>query len=88
MKDPWESTAGRLKPKRKKAVTTVEVIEPNMEKAPQPYSISASFDEGDRISHRTLGDGVCQGSAGTGKIKVLFGEDAKILIHQRPSAGA
>ncbi len=88
LKDSWESTAGRLKPKRKKAVATVEVIEPNMDKEPQPYSVSASFETGDRISHSTLGDGVCQGSAGTGKIKVLFGEDAKILVHQRPAARA
>jgi hypothetical protein len=88
MKDPWESTAGRLKPKRKKAANAVEIIEPNMEKPPQNYSISASFEVGDRISHSTLGDGVCQGSAGTGKIKVLFGEDAKILVHERPSQRA
>jgi hypothetical protein len=88
MKDPWESTAGRLKPKRKKAANVIEIIEPNMDKAPQPYSISASFESGDRINHSTLGDGVCQGSAGTGKIKVLFGEDAKILVHERAGASA
>ncbi len=88
MKDSWESTAGRLKPKRKKAVNTVEIIEPNMEKAPQSYAISGSFDIGDRIDHLTLGSGVCQGSAGVGKIKVLFGEDTKILVHERPARSA
>lgn len=82
-KDSWESTAGRLKPKRKKVVNTVEIIEPNMEKSPQNYSITGSFDAGDRITHKTLGDGVCQGGAGEGKIKVLFGEDTKLLIHER-----
>lgn len=87
-KDPWESTAGRLKPKRKKVSNAVEILEPNMEKAPQSYSVMASFEGGDRISHVTLGDGVCQGSAGTGKIKVLFGEDTKILVHERPKKTA
>lgn len=85
---PWESTAGRVKPKRKKAVNTVEIIEANMEKATQTYSIFASFEGGDRIDHKTLGSGVCQGSAGTGKIKILFGEDTKILVHERPSPSA
>ncbi|MGK0485019.1 MAG: hypothetical protein ACJAYI_000527 [Myxococcota bacterium] len=82
-KDSWESTAGRLKPKRKKVANVIEIIEPNMEKAPQSYAISGSFEVGDRITHKTLGDGVCQGSAGDGKIKVLFGEDTKLLVHER-----
>lgn len=84
----WESTAGRVKPKRKKSVNTVEIIEPNMDKAAQTYSIFGSFEVGDRIDHKTLGSGVCQGSSGTGKIKVLFGEDTKILVHERPSSNA
>ncbi len=88
MKDPWESTAGRVKPRRKKVSQAVEIIEPNMDKEPQSYSITASFEVGDRIDHSTLGAGVCQGSAGAGKIKVLFGEDTKILVHQRPARGA
>lgn len=88
LKDAWESTAGRVKPKRKKVDNSVEIIEPNMDKPPQPYSVNGSFEGGDRIEHKTLGVGVCQGPAGTGKIKVLFGEDTKILIHQRAPAGA
>jgi hypothetical protein len=82
---PWESTAGRVKPKRKKASNAPEIIEPNLEKAAQAYSIFGSFEGGDRIDHKTLGSGVCQGSAGTGKIKILFGEDTKILVHERPN---
>ncbi len=88
LKDSWESTAGRVKPRRKKTAHTVELIEPNMDKPEQAYSINASFEGGDRIQHATLGNGVCQGSAGTGKIKVLFGEETKILIHERPAPGA
>ncbi len=83
LKDSWESTAGRVKPRRKKAEAAIEIIEPNMDKPAQTYSIKGSFESGDRIDHKTLGSGVCQGSAGTGKIKVLFGEDNKILIHER-----
>ena len=87
LKDAWESTAGRVRPKRKKVEATVEVIEPNLTKPVQTYSINGTFEVGDRIAHKTLGEGVCQGTAGAGKIKVLFGEETKILIHQRAAAG-
>lgn len=87
LKDAWESTAGRVRPKRKKQAQTVEIVEPNLDKPPQTYSIGASFEVGDRIDHKTLGVGVCQGSAGTGKIRVIFGEDTKILVHERAAPG-
>jgi hypothetical protein len=84
LKRSWEMAAGRVKPRVKRQAATVEIIEPNMEKAPQSYSTKGDFEIGDRINHATLGDGVCQGGTGTGKIKVLFGEETKILVHQRP----
>lgn len=88
LKRAWETAAGRVKPKVKKQSATVEIIEPNMEKAPQPYSTFGDFEVGDRISHATLGEGVCQGGTGAGKIKVLFGEETKILVHQRVAPGS
>jgi hypothetical protein len=59
------------------------IIEGNMEKPRREYTIRDSFEAGDRIDHRTLGEGVVQGSLGRGKIKVLFGDDMKALIHER-----
>ena len=91
--DPaWEQGAGKLSPRSKsksrKSSTAVVIVDGNMDKDPLPYSISGSFESGDRIEHKSLGSGVVQGSQGQGKIRVLFGEDMKILIHERPSAGA
>jgi hypothetical protein len=83
---PWESTAGKVKPKpkaKKKNSTTAEIVEGNMDKPCQTYSIRGSFESGDRIDHMTLGQGVVQNSLGRGKIKVLFGDDMKALIHER-----
>jgi len=86
LKPSWESTAGRLKPKpkpSKKGAPVAAIIEGNMEKPCRTYSIRDSFEIGDRIDHKTLGEGVVQCSLGRGKIRVLFGEDMKALIHER-----
>jgi hypothetical protein len=86
MNPSWESTAGKVKPKpkAKKNANATEIVEGNMDKPQVEYSIRGSFEAGDRIDHKTLGLGVVQGSLGHGKIRVLFGEDLKALIHERP----
>jgi hypothetical protein len=87
LETPWEKGAGKLKPRSKKPKTpAAEPVVADLSKPPQSYSINGSYEMGDRIDHRTLGNGVVQGVAGMGKIKVLFGEELKTLIHERPSA--
>ncbi len=83
----WETGAGKLKPKPKpKKIDPADaIIEADMTKDIRKYSIRDSYEPGERIDHKTLGEGVVQGVTGRGKIAVLFGEDKekKLLIHER-----
>ena len=83
----WETGAGKLKPKPKpKKIDPADaIIEADMTRPIRTYSIRESFEPGDRINHKTLGEGVVQGETGRGKIAVLFGEEKekKLLIHER-----
>lgn len=81
----WESGAGKLKPKPKpkKVDPADEIVEADLSKPVRNYSIRDSYEPGDRIAHTKLGEGVVQGITGRGKIAVLFGEDKKLLIHER-----
>jgi hypothetical protein len=81
----WESGAGKLKPKpkAKKADPADAIIEADLSRPIRAYSIRDSFEPGDRISHKNLGEGVVQGIMGRGKIAVLFGEEKKLLVHER-----
>ena len=58
-------------------------MEADLTRPIRTYNIRESFDPGDRIAHKTLGEGVVQGVTGRGKIAVLFGEEKKLLIHER-----
>jgi hypothetical protein len=82
----WETGAGKLKPKpkTKKTDPADQIVEPDFSRPVRSYSIRDSYEAGDRISHTKLGDGVVQGIVGRGKIEVLFGEERKLLIHERP----
>jgi len=82
----WETGAGKLKPKpkTKKTDPADEIVQADLSRPPRSYSIRASFEPGDRITHKNLGEGVVQAITGRGKISVLFGEDKKLLIHERP----
>lgn len=83
----WEIGAGKLKPKpksrSKKSDPAAELVEADLSREPRNYAITDSYDPGDRIVHPNLGTGVVQGVTGRGKISVLFGEDAKLLVHER-----
>lgn len=81
----WESGAGKLKPKPKpkKVDPADEIVPPDLSKPPRPYSIRDSYESGDRIQHKKLGEGVVQGVVGRGKIAVMFGEEKKLLVHER-----
>ena len=85
----WEAGAEKLKPKPKsKKSTAVEIVDADLSRDPVAYALFGSYVAGDRLEHPKLGTGVVQGSTGRGKIRVLFGEDIKILIHERPSPSA
>ena len=81
----WETGAGKLKPKpkKKKVDPADEIVEADPSKPLQSYSIRDSYERGDRIQHSKLGEGVVQGVVGRGKIAVMFGEEKKLLIHER-----
>jgi len=82
----WEATAGRVKPRSRpkpKVEEKSQVVQADPGRAPRAYRPAESFAAGDRIQHATLGEGVVQGSAGPGKITVLFDGDRKILVHER-----
>jgi hypothetical protein len=81
----WETGAGKLKPKpkSKKADPADALVEADLSRPIRNYSIRDSYESGDRISHSKLGEGVVQGVAGRGKIEVLFGEEKKLLVHER-----
>jgi hypothetical protein len=81
----WETGAGKLKPKPKSKKTDPadELVEADLSRPERSYSIRDSYEPGDRIAHSTLGNGVVQGITGRGKIEVLFGEEKKLLVHER-----
>ena len=85
----WEPGAGKLKPKpksrKKSSDEETKIIEADPDKPERAYSIFASFEPGDQINHPNLGTGVVQAVMGRGKISVLFGEDSKLLVHERPA---
>jgi len=85
----WEAGAGKLKPKpkarKKSAEEEAKIIEADPSKPARAYSIFESFEPGDQITHPNLGTGVVQALMGRGKISVLFGEDSKLLVHERPA---
>ena len=81
----WETGAGKLKPKpkTKKTDPADELVEADMSRPIRSYSIRDSYAAGDRIAHSKLGEGVVQAITGRGKIEVLFGEEKKLLVHER-----
>jgi hypothetical protein len=86
----WEATAGRVrpraKPRAKKPVALADqVVEPDFSRPVRPYALTESYAAGDRIAHPKLGDGVVQGTAGPGKIRVRFDSKNSLLVHERPS---
>lgn len=81
----WETGAGKLKPKpkAKKTDPANEIVEADYDRPVKRYSIRDTYSSGDRIDHPKLGEGVVQAITGRGKIEVLFGEEKKLLVHER-----
>lgn len=87
----WEARAGVVKPKAKprpknQDVAYEEIVEADLSRPIRAYLLTESYSAGDRISHPTLGSGVVQGSAGVGKVRVLFDGRKALLVHQRPAS--
>lgn len=86
----WEYGAGRVRPKarpRAKPAAPADLpVEADPTRPIRAYAASEVYRAGDRIDHPTLGLGVVQGSAGQGKVNVLFGERKSVLVHERPLA--
>lgn len=90
--EPWEARAGVVRPKarpraRKTAEPSEKIIEADPSRPIRSYALTESYQPGDRISHPTLGTGVVQGGAGSGKIRVRFDGRTSLLVHERPSTG-
>jgi len=84
----WEARAGVVKPKAKprpkaQAAAVETIVEADLSKPIRDYLLTESYSAGDRIAHPTLGTGVVQGSAGTGKVRVLFDDRKALLVHER-----
>jgi hypothetical protein len=87
LRPAWEVGAGKLKPRPKsrpkKADAAPAVVEADPARPPRDYRTSDSYAPGDTIVHPQLGTGIVQSVAGRGKIAVLFGEETKLLVHER-----
>lgn len=86
--DPsWETGAGKLKPKPKsrpkKHDAVAAIVDADPSRPPRDYRIGDTYESGDTIVHTQLGTGVVQGVVGRGKIAVLFGDEKKLLVHER-----
>ncbi len=49
----------------------------------KPYSMSGNFEQGELMDHSTFGKGVVQELIGHNKLKVIFHDSEKILVHNR-----
>jgi len=87
LRPAWEPGAGKLKPRpksrAKKADSAPTVVDADPSRPPRTYDTSETYAPGDTIVHPQLGTGIVQSIAGRGKIAVLFGEETKLLVHER-----
>jgi len=86
----WEARAGVVRPKatprpKAQAASVDAIVEADLSRPVRHYHLTDSYLAGDRIAHPTLGTGVVQGSAGLGKVRVLFDGKKTLLVHERPS---
>ncbi len=58
-------------------------LEEAANKPEMPYSISASFGQGDILNHPKFGVGVVQQLKDSTKVEVLFQDDVKVLVHNK-----
>lgn len=58
------------------------MIEADPRRPVRSYAASESFSPGDRITHKTFGEGLVEAIAGPGKIQVFFRTGRKVLVHE------
>ncbi len=68
---------------RKKVAATDAVVGADLSKPVRPFRTTETFAVGERVAHPTLGEGVVQAVTGPTKIEVLFGDERKVLVHNR-----
>ena len=80
VKKKSETAKKRKSPVRKKSAEKEyeSLMEKNMHIVPVPYSMKASFSEGDIIDHKTFGKGIVLATSFE-RIEVLFQEGLKML---------
>jgi hypothetical protein len=89
----WGPGAGKVRPKarpksKSKGGEIDEIVEADPTREPRAYKITESYASGDTLDHPTLGRGVVQRPVGVGKIKVLFEDTPRLLIHERAQPGS
>lgn len=62
------------------------LIQPNLDKPPQSYSIKQTYAPGDRIEHPRFGSGVVEMSVGPQKIQVFFTTGRRVLAHEHTAS--
>jgi hypothetical protein len=67
----------------KKSTDQAESREQALKAPAKPYSIRTVFTKGDVIAHPTLGTGLVEDLVGADKIRVRFGKQDKILVHNK-----
>lgn len=90
-RDPDKQTKSRAKAKvtpKKAAVSSEERWNKAIADAkgiPISYEMSGEYSQGSLIDHHTFGTGIVEELIGDNKIKVIFKDGTKVLIHKRAS---
>lgn len=69
-----------------KSTSQAPLVVVDLSKPLRTYRIDETFAAGDRLQHRTFGEGVVELIVGPQKIQVFFPDGRRILAHDRPSA--
>jgi hypothetical protein len=88
-RDPaGRKTATRAsKPTRRASGASARSDRPIVEADDSPvrdYRVTECFRPGERVRHAKFGVGVVQYASGPGKVQIRFGEENKLLVHDKP----
>ena len=81
------SASGVARKKKSAGPAAPLKVEADLARPVRDYSAGEHYAAGDRVQHAALGLGVVQGSAGLGKVKILFDTREAVLVHDRRAAG-
>lgn len=59
------------------------VVTANPDRPPRPYAPAEAYSTGDRVVHPRFGEGVVQAVTGPTRVRVLFVDGEKTLVHGR-----